>query len=543
VRGTIDRCVSDNVIPDHALKQNGHSQMSYSGCHPQFCLPGYSNYVAVDNNETVKTLLQLVNSQSEQIRNLQLQIDRLVRMQEENFRNKSACGCHSPSLVANQAYRYPPMNYYDAAVGSSLARCSSQDAKERDIGPRGTSVRPGKEDQIIVDEGDKLETASTAEQQSKKTFMEQKVSIGVMTSFEFTVQNSPFLMEPETYERKEAPPKEDHNNARNINVNVHDASDSASKRYKNTFARGKPGTAQLENIVEDSESHLSSSQQQSSNFNTSSVRDSERHTPRQSDLYNATGTLESSKMYQHPPVDFNREKTHEEMYNGRKDDNADERLRNVRGGIPLDASVNVDYSCSGSANYSKAPAVGDTTDGYTALDEEESNDKITSDARSSNCALNSPAKHRYQGHKTRERYINAKETNKDVGDSVVLSGGDLKILERPPPTPEPSIHVEMQEYTSDDESDRLKRTSKIGWTFYNNVLGQVNDILQNSSMINDKDECDAKLARRVEQENDTGTKRTALDTVKAATLEQLRKLGISLTENNEHGESNGNNKT
>jgi len=543
----IDRC--DNVIPDRVPEQNGHSQMyPYGGCRPQYCLPGYSNY-GVDNNETVKTLLQLVNSQSEQIRNLQLQIDRLVRMQEENFRNRSACRCHSPSLVANQAYGYPPMNYYDATVGSSVARCSSQDTKDhQNIGPpqlvRTSAV--GKEGPIttISDESDKLETASTMEQQSKKTsFMEQKVSIGVMTSFEFTVQNSPFLMEPETYnERKEAPPKED-KDARNINVSVHDASDSAaSKRYKNTFARGKPGAAQLENIVEDSESHLSSSQQQSSsNFNTSSVRDSERHTPRQSDLYNATSTLESSRMYQHPPVDFNlREKAHEEMYTGR-DDNADERPRNVRG--TSDASANVDYSCSGSANYSKAPVVGDT-DGYTALDEEESNDKITGDAHSANCALGSPARHRYQGRKTQERHINAKETTKDVGDSVVLSGGDLRI-ERPPPTPEPSIHVEMQEYTSDDESDRPKRTSKIGWTFYNNVLGQVNDILQSSSMINDKDECNAKVARKVEQESEgTETKRTkALDTVKAATLEQLRKLGISLTENSEHRESNGNNKT
>jgi len=433
------------------------------------------------------------------------------------------------------------MNYYDAAVGSSLAQCSSQDANGQTVDPQSRSII-GKEDPITVDENDKLETALTAEQQSKKTFMEQKVSIGVMTSFEFTVQNSPFLMESETYEKKEAP-RENANEARNINVNVHDASDSASKRYKNTFARGKPGAAQLENIVEDSESHLSSSQQQSSNFNTSSVRDSERHTPRQLDLYNATSTLESSRTYQPPTIDFNRGKTHEEIYTG-KNGNMDERLRNVRG--ISDASVNVDYSSSGSANYSRAPVVGDT-EGYTALDEEESNvtNRITSDVHSSNCAFNarSPAiTDCYQGHKTQERYINTKEI-KDVGDSVILSGGDLRIVERPPPTPEPSIHVEMQEYISDDESDKLKRTSKIGWTFYNNVLGQVNDILQNSSMMNDKDECNTKVARKVEQENDTETKKTALDTVKAATLEQLRKLGISLTENNEHRESNGNDKT
>ena len=68
-------------------------------------------------------------------------------------------------------------------------------------------------------------------------------------------------------------------------------------------------------------------------------------------------------------------------------------------------------------------------------------------------------------------------------------------------------------------------------------LGQVNEILQNSSVVNDKNQNDIMI-RKVEQENDTES-RTALNTVKAATLEQLRKFGISLTEN-EYRESNSN---
>ncbi|EZA58397.1 Fibroblast growth factor receptor [Ooceraea biroi] len=530
-RSITDRCASDNVIPDRALKQSEHLQAPYSRYHPQFCLPGYANY-GVDNNETVKTLLQLVNSQSEQIRNLQQQIDRLVRMQEESFRNKSSCACHSPSLVANQVLGYPSMNYYDA----TYTQQPRQGAKE-DVGcaPQSTSVVE-KEDPVTVtvDESDKLvEPVPLERQASKKAFMEQKVSIGVMTSFEFTVQNSPFLMESEVYEKKEAPPRENNSkvNARNVNLNVHDASESA-KRYKSTFAR-KPGTAQLENIVEDSESHLSSSQQQSSNFNASSVRDFDRHTPRQSDLYNATSVLESSKLCQRPARDFSRERMYEEVC-------AEKIAGGSMNGRLQDARQISDYSCIGSANYSKAPVVSDT-DGCSAIYGEEGEGKVTTDARSSSHAFNlhSSATDCYQGHKTKEHC--AKEL-KDVGDSMILSGGDLGVLERPPPTPEPSIHVEMQEYTSDDESDRLKRTSKLGWTFYNNVLGQVNDILQNSSIIKDKDENNAKVGHRVEQENDVEAK-TALDTVRVATLEQLRRLGISLTENNEHREPNGNNKT
>lgn len=538
----MSRCVSGNAIPDTAMTRNEHLQMPYlSRFHPQVC----SNYAVDNNNETVKTLLQLVNSQSEQIRNLQLQIDRLVRVQEEGFRKKSPCPCHSPSLVANRAFEYPSnLNYHDATVGSTIARCPSQDTEEHVDPLIGGPTVVEKENPTSVDETNRLETVSKPlEQQSKKAFMEQKVSIGVMTSFEFTVQNSPFLIEPEIYEIKEAAKEDKNINARNVS----DASDS-TKRYKTTFARKPVGTGQLENIVEDSESHLSSSRQQSSNFNASSMRDSERHTPRQSNFYNVASALESCpRMYQRPVADFTRQKVHEE----RNDMN--ERLEHVSKISDVSANHSVDRSCTASANYSKTPVVGDTVmDGYTmatmatmaTMDGRESNGKPpTADARSSSHAFNvnvhSPATDCRQ---VRKNQSSKTRDIQDIGDSVVLSGGDLRVIERPPPTPEPSIHVDMQEYTSDDESDRLKRTSKIGWTFYNNVLGQVNEILQNSSITYDKEQNDAKVARNIEQGNDAEAK-TALDTVKAATLEQLRRLGISLTETNEHGESNSNDKT
>ncbi|XP_014489173.1 PREDICTED: uncharacterized protein LOC106752166 [Dinoponera quadriceps] len=526
-------CVTDSAIrmPSNAfvdaLKQNEHLQIPYTSCpYPfqQFYTPSYSSR-DMDNNETVKTLLQLVNSQSEQIKTLQLQVDRLVRLQEESFRNKSTCACSSSH--ANQVFGYSAINCYDAA--NSRAQSQNQGVKQN--AGQASSVAENKKPGNTGEDKDsgKLEVA-LLEQQSKKTFVEQKVSIGVMTSFEFTMQNSPFLVDSEMYKEKETSAGESNGiNRRNNPVNMHDTSEPV-KRYKNAFTR-KPGTAQLENIVEDTESYLSSSHQQSSNFNaSSSVRDSEMHLPKQPDLYNTTNTPESPKMYRRLATDLNRdlnrEKTREREMRMREGSNTDEQAQSTRiissrnAGSPMDANCN------------KAFAVND----YIATDGEKNDDERTHANRHNSPNVHLPATNYYQSHRNKEPMANVREA-KNVGDSIVLSGGDFRVFERPP-TPEPSIHVEMQEYPSDDESDKLKRTSKIGWTFYNNVLGQVNEILQNSAVIEDKEHHEATAARRVEQEDDT-----ALNTVKATTLEQLRKLGISITDNENRELPNGNNKT
>ncbi|KMQ96374.1 leucine-rich repeat-containing protein [Lasius niger] len=514
----------NNGIPD-TLKGIEHLQMPYAG-YQQF--HASNSNCNIDNNETVKTLLQLVNSQSEQIKNLQLQIDRLVRMQEESFRNRSTCSCSSS--LANQVLKYPSINCYDTDLSSSLAQSQNKDVKKNENIQNTTSAIE-KKDLKIFGDNNKLDTA-LLEQQSKKTFVEQKVSIGVMTSFEFTVQNSPFLLDSEIYEKKEVCKENNNINRRNA-VNVHDTTEPV-KRYKNTLTR-KIGAAQLENIFEDSESYLSSNQQQSSNFNVnSSVRDSERQTLKESDICNAANTSESSKIYQYPPTDLNQKEMHKRVYM-EENDNTNKQIQGTR--KMFNASMNVECSPTGSMNCNKTHS---NENDYIIINREKNTANMNANKYSTH-NTHFPATDYYQNHRNKEYGTNTKQI-KDVGDSMILSGGDLKILERPPPTPEPSIHVEMQEYTSDDESDTLKHTPKIGWTFYNNVLGQVNDILQNSSVMDDKNQNNAKIVRKVEQENDMET-RTALNTVKAATLEQLRRLGISLTENNEYRESNSNNKT
>ncbi|XP_011161921.2 asparagine-rich protein [Solenopsis invicta] len=458
-----------NNTSSNSLKKPQHFQT-----HQQFHVPQYSySNCNTDNNETIKTLLQLINSQNDQIKNLQFQIDRLVRMQEENFKNKSACSCSQH--FSNQIFKYP-INCYDTAL-ASFAQSQNQgnivSNTKKNIASQNIS---GIENQGLENFGEnKFQETALLEQSSKKTFMEQKVSIGVMTSLEFTVQNSPFLIDSEISEKKEAH-RENNNISRMNTINIHDTMEPVN-RYKNTLSC-KPGVAQLENIVEDSESYLSSSQQQSSNFNTDSVK-------------------ETLKMYQHHPTDLNWEKIHKGIYNIGKDANINKQAQNAK--EISNMSMNVDYSPIGSAICSRRLI-------------EQTNDYITIDG---NTPITDYFNDRNKEYSANDRQI------KDVSNSMVLSEGDLKIFERPPPTPEPSIRIEIQEYVSDDESDTLRRTPKIGWTIYKNVLGQVKEILDNSDVISNKDLNNAKTAYNNEQENDMETR--AL-TVKA-TLEELRKLG------------------
>lgn len=86
---------SDDIVSDTLEKSQLFQTAPHSGSQHSHA-PNYSTCTVDGTNETVKTLLQLVNSQNEQIKNLQFQVDRLVRLQEETFRNKSGCLCSQP---------------------------------------------------------------------------------------------------------------------------------------------------------------------------------------------------------------------------------------------------------------------------------------------------------------------------------------------------------------------------------------------------------------------------------------------------------------
>ncbi|XP_076172266.1 uncharacterized protein LOC143149079 isoform X2 [Ptiloglossa arizonensis] len=475
-----------------------------------------------DNQETVKNLLQIINSQNEQIKSLQTQIDRLLKMQEENLKERKSCFCSSQvqqkkdQLFINSKDDTTDTSNYDG-VPQNIKRHSHQyessKDKEKEYSNENESVNQA---ELIL-----------AEAQSRKTFMEQKVSIGVMTSFEFTVQNSPFTVDIEDYERKDSQQENGNLKMCNSVVGLHDTSESL-RRYKNSFTRMP--SAQLENIVEDSESYMSSSQQQSSNLNASvSIKDLEKQA--HIDIQKEIDTRRSESPKSCKGIITKLSKT-EVAQRHLERINTEETKNYEIVKTPVTQKNSAVYNVPGNSNHiSEKTNIPTNTDQYTKLNTQRNNDSVKT-SHSVNNSTDYYKDYRKEGQTTVAKRASC------IEDSLILNCGDLRINERPPPTPEPSIHVEMQEYSSDDDSEKVKRSSKVGWTFYNNVLGQVNQLLQNSCVIDDQQQDQKKVNQNEREESEN----RALDTVKVATLEQLKKLGISLSESPEHKELNNSNK-
>ncbi|XP_022900629.2 uncharacterized protein [Onthophagus taurus] len=91
----------------------------------------------------------------------------------------------------------------------------------------------------------------------------------------------------------------------------------------------------------------------------------------------------------------------------------------------------------------------------------------------------------------------------------------LKVVERCP-SPEQSVHVEMQDYSSDEEDAE----SDLGWTLYNNIMGQVNNIFKNAET-NPKELPQSN--KGVKEIKDKTLRR-----VKEATMKHLKNIGVNL---------------
>ncbi|KAK2579381.1 hypothetical protein KPH14_003245 [Odynerus spinipes] len=442
-----------------------------------------------DNQETIKNLLQLVNTQSEQIQSLQSQVDNLLKMQKEFLMEKKKCVCSSQPVQQNGYIHTETIDTanYQTTQNQKVKRNVSQSTSvvERNL-ENSKDIRIRNQPEIML-----------SEQHTEKGVMEQQVSIGVMTSFEFTVQNSPIVLDYEDLQKDDI-----QNDAMNRRNNKHDTCETL-KRNKNCFTRLPVG--QLENIVEDSESYLSSSQPQSSNFNGS------------------CSTKDLQEKRSHLDIQNTRNVPIEKSPELNKD------------AIPNPNKFHIQKQPYSQVDYEKQKPRKEDTQTHT---KGAVHSPYNYEHRVKNAAYDSPKKYTKANNENKCNKSNGStKSNKCIEDSLVLSGGDFRVTEMPPITPEPSIHVDMQEYSSDEESEKIKRTSRVGWTFYNNVLGQVNQILQNSSTMDGNDPKDIKTKNNVEQ--DEMENKTILDTVKVATLEQLRKLGISLADKPEPREING----
>lgn len=132
-----------------------------------------------------------------------------------------------------------------------------------------------------------------------------------------------------------------------------------------------------------------------------------------------------------------------------------------------------------------------------------------------------PARNMKTVRKSYEKPAENKQKFKTVEESFTLNEADLAIdtIAEQAPSPASSIHVNMTEYKSNSsdsgsESDYSESSSEdekpaepeIGWTFYNNVVGQVNKILKR------------KETPPIDED------------VKRATIDYLRHIGISFTD-------------
>ncbi|XP_076756179.1 uncharacterized protein LOC143426525 [Xylocopa sonorina] len=520
--------VNNLPINPNALQRNEVQLPHYIGQqYPYFNMNAYPypqvhHYAThnTDNQETLKNLLQIINSQNEQIKALQIQVDRLLNIQEKTLKEGKRCSCLFQSQQNDQLKTAVKSNdILDASNYVAVLENAKKNVYQREFskdGRKESHNENGNQSDLIL-----------TDTQSKKAFVEEKVSIGVMTSFEFTVQ-SPFTVDVEDCERKNSQQNEENIRPCN-NVGFRDTNESL-RRYKNSFTRIP--SAQLENIVEDSESYMSSSQQQSSNLNAStSTKDLEKQAYVDIRREIDTHKSESPKLRRNIITKLSEA---EDSVKKHLEKTCTEEPRNyetVKTPMTQRNFVDIEYNVPQNKNVKNSSNISTSTDQFKKPIMERDNDS----AKASSSANNSDYYKDYR----KEGQLSRSKRTKCVEDSLILNGGDLHINERPPPTPEPSIHVDMHEYSSDDDSEKVKRSSKVGWTFYNNVLGQVNQLLQNSCII---DEQQQNKTKTNQNERDETENRAVLDTVKVATLEQLKKIGISLSENPEVKELNNSNK-
>ncbi|XP_014206583.1 myb-like protein P [Copidosoma floridanum] len=468
--------------------QQAHSSQEH--CHHQSvcCTMNYPNHNTSTETETVRNLLQVITSQNEQIRNLQKQFDRMIKLHEQSLKNKNQCTCQ-PSKHSNEIL-YQNSHLYDQSRNSNL---------------------PISHTNLLKENEKCLSDLKLQDDRTKKTILEQKVSIGVMTSFELKVQNNPSM--PSDYENKQKgsqekikPSIETSNMVKNL---VNDTEEMIKKKHN--FFTPTP----LENISEGSESHMSSLRQ------SHLCSDSTRQSIEARDSAEPVGTKYLQRNFRNQEnVQVNLESnkhqnTHEEIARRKPvseyaENNEAMFEKNTRG-IQRTTPYEYDFEFE---NVRSTPKVDPPRDDGS----DESNTEPLSDI------------------------TKMKHTKVDnyVDECLSLSESELDVEDPSPPSPEPSIHLDMQEFSSEGGSLPPQQATKVGWTLYNNVLDQVNQILQNSPGHENRDRESPDDYRDNEERNCDNN--FIIDTVKAATLEQLTKLGISFSENIDQRKTNGNKK-
>ncbi|XP_051173651.1 putative uncharacterized protein DDB_G0282133 [Leptopilina boulardi] len=437
-----------------------------------------------ESGEMVKGLLKLIDNQNEQIKNLQSQLDRLLSIHEETLKERTKCMCHMEIPRKNSQLC---MQAYNAALHSKTAAITADNYSNQELS--------------------KISEFNQITNESKKALMERKVSIGVMTSFELTVQNSPFNHDSENQ-------IEEHHQEEEIYQENLPINQDLSKRKQNLFSRIPSA---LENITEDSESHLSSSQQPSSNClssckggNSNTQNGQYKNSPGKS--ANTKNFINSHFNRSNSPSNFNKSSP----VNSHSHQNSS-NIQN-QSNITNFQNTKEKHEFRNLNDYQKQSPLSRTQEIL-----KNTTPKQTDELRYRTSHENDEKQ--IQRFDTRENNENKENFQEE---SLILAEEQVEVRDRIPPSPAPSIHIDMNDISSEEGSIITKRTPKVGWTFYNNVLGQVNHILQNSPLQDD-------VRNKKNPELD---KNILIDTVKAATMDQLTKLGISFVDNEREANAN-----
>ncbi|XP_011498138.1 PREDICTED: uncharacterized protein LOC105362396 [Ceratosolen solmsi marchali] len=461
---------SRSLQPIHCSPEHSHN---CSGC----CSLNQSK--SSRDTETVKNLLQVITSQNEQIKNLQKQLERVLKLYEQNIKDHYQCPCHSGGIV------YQNTQLYDQSQTTNLPIPHNN----------------------LVKDNEKNLSDKTQHEKTKQTILEQKVSIGVMTSFELKVQNNPSLgIDNDTKQKnnheKVVSSLETSNMIKNL---VNDTGEMIRKK-QNIFT-----PTPLENISEGSESHISSFRQ--SHLYSDSIRPI---------ISQDSSEAKNANYYKYNVIketDNVKKKGESKRYTVATND------KNIRYTSNLDYDVN-------------EPIFKDTFDD----NEEETYEYNLPYEDLPSLAEKKKKTDDFNVEPILNDIIKTKNIKFDqfADECLSLSSSELDLEEPNPPSPEPSIHVDLQEYSSENGSLPPQRSAKVGWTLYNNVVDQVNQILQNSPLNNNSEQEASDGMRNMEKKEIDNN--VIMDTVKAATLEQLTKLGISFSDNVEQREPHSNKK-
>lgn len=455
-----------------------------------------------NERDTVRDLLLLVKNQNDQIKTLQTQVERLLEIHENNVGRVEN---RRPIVSRANTICQSPTNAHeiDSPMKNNVVLAAQKTCRSREINV--VSCYPGDEqpERPLRFQSEPL----------RNTIMEKKVSIGVMTSFEFSVQNNPFVTEAES------PPNIAHTDCPKNTTRSNDAWGSK------VHCSRKIPPGPLENISEDTESHPSSIGRPSSNNTQISSPEKLNWQPAANSLrccqnsnVPETRDKNSSMLFTGKPAAYS-----PEMYEnfGSQDDavsemakKQDRDLRNLRVTSP-DKLARVQRPAR---NHE------DAANDYNGAIQLESNGDENFENGRNNGRFSELAKFD-------ARPMPAENTGEG---SLTLRSSDLEIADRTPPSLDPSIHVEMREYSSDEETEESKSAPAVGWTFYKNVVGQVNRILH--TIPTGQDIHDNEKIKPRTFANETIEKKDILSSVKSATLEQLKMLGISYAE---HSQFNG----